>query len=347
MKPTKEQAVFAILKNHSPIPKHSFSRAWASTNIALCKYWGKRDDVINLPLTDSLSILLPKRGVHCELSLLSAARKRFLNSDHPELNSSSITINNTSLNKDSFAAIQLKNYVNLFLKTNYELKLDFNIPIAAGFASSAACYASIIQALDSLFEWNLSKQELSTLARLGSGSACRSIEPGFSVWQAGIDPLGRDSFSHALPEAWPDFSIGLYVISTDVKPISSREGMKRTRETSKLYSAWPKQVEQDIPLLIQAIKNRDFNLLGQTAEHNSMTMHATMESAWPPLVYTLAETRSLQQLIWDWRADGKAIYFTQDAGPNLKLLFEKKDTTWLQKQLPELQVIHPFEAIND
>lgn len=335
MKATKEQAVLAILKNHSTVPKHVFAEAWAGTNIALCKYWGKRDEELNLPLTDSLSVMLPKHGVRCQLSR------------QPQLQIRSIQINKTILERKSPAAINLINYIDLFLTPGWHLTLDFNIPFAAGFASSAACYASIIQALDVLFEWNLSKPELSALARLGSGSACRSIEPGFSIWQAGIDPLGIDSIAHSLPETWPDLCIGLYVLSTEIKHTSSREGMKRTRETSKLYPAWPKQVEQDMPLLLQAIQTRDFNLLGKTAEHNAMTMHASMESAWPPLIYTLAETRSLQQLIWDWRTDGKAIYFTQDAGPNLKLLFEKNTAGWLKQQLPELEIIEPFEKEND
>jgi diphosphomevalonate decarboxylase len=329
MKQAKQrEAVKAILGKRDRAPKHDRAQAWAATNIALCKYWGKRDDDLNLPLTDSLSIMLPKHGVSCQLSL--------------ECKQTSICVNGETLESSSKAADNLLKYLGLFIDRPCALALDFNIPVAAGFASSAACYASIAKALNEMFEWELAEEQLSGLARLGSGSACRSIEPGFSVWQAGVDPLGTDSVACGLKQGWPDLRVGLCVLSTAVKPTSSREGMQRTRETSVLYRSWPQQVSQDMPILLDAIKNQDFALLGQTAEHNALSMHATMLSSWPPLVYTLPETRALQQRVWDWRADGRSIYFTQDAGPNLKLLFLKKDADWLQQQLPQLQIITPF-----
>jgi diphosphomevalonate decarboxylase len=366
MSVTKQQAVDAILQNNIREPQQKEAQAWAATNIALCKYWGKRDDELNLPLTDSLSVMLPGYGVNCTLCISAvsaitpldpAHKARGVGGDNYAPTTSqhhnpttsrgssagSIIVNKETLGPESNAAKTLTHYLSLFLSTPWELKLDFNIPVAAGFASSAACYASIAKALNQLFAWQLDNTQLSALARLGSGSACRSIEPGFSHWQAGIDPLGTDSVAHALTNDWPDLCIGLYTLSNAPKPVSSREGMRRTRDTSLLFDAWPGQIEHDLPLLLQAIKEKDFQLLGETAEHNAMSMHATMESAWPPLVYTLAETRSLQQLIWDWRADGKVVYFTQDAGPNLKLIFEAKDADWLQQQLPELQIIQPFK----
>lgn len=323
----KAEAVHAILKSYSLEPKNESATADAATNIALCKYWGKRDDELNLPLTDSLSVMLPGHGVSCRLYIQDRQ---------------SILVNKEPLDMQSSPAKKLIDYLNLFLKTDWQLNLHFNIPVAAGFASSAACYASIIKTLDKLFEWNLLPSELSALARLGSGSACRSIEPGFSVWQTGEDTLGRDSVAYTLPDTWPDLCIGLAILSTDVKSTSSREGMKRTRNTSILYQSWRDQVAHDMPILLNAIKTKNFKQLAETAEHNAMSMHATMASAWPPLCYTTPKTRALQQRIWNWRAQGKAIYFTQDAGPNLKLLFERKDADWLKKQLPELQVIMPF-----
>jgi diphosphomevalonate decarboxylase len=338
MKTLKNQAIKAILKHRELEPIKESATAFASTNIALCKYWGKRDDILNLPLTDSLSVLLPGHGVTCCLSIAESLSPS---------NTHSIVVNKKTLDFESQAARTLGDYINLFLKKPWSISLDFNIPIAAGLASSAACYASIARALNKLFNWELSSAELSAIARLGSGSACRSIESGFSHWQAGSDPLGKDSFSKGLHNQWPDLCVGLFILSDAEKPISSREGMRRTRETSILYSAWKNQVNHDLPRLLEAIKDRHFDLLGKTAEQNAMAMHATMEAAWPPLIYTSALTRSLQQLIWDWREDGKAIYFTQDAGPNLKLLFERKDADWLSRELPELQIIRPFEATNE
>lgn len=328
MKPLKQQAIEAILNQALGNPKQKDAEAWAATNIALCKYWGKRNDELNLPLTDSLSVMLPKHGVNCRI--------------HLDTEKTSIIVNDQPLDLKSTAASHLIDYVDLFLTQPWQLNLDFNIPVAAGFASSAACYASIIKALNKLFDWQLSSQQLSALARLGSGSASRSIEPGFSVWQKGKDELGTDSFAYALKEKWEDLRIGLCVLSSESKPTSSRAGMRRTRDTSILYRCWEQQVEHDMPLLQSAIQHKNFELLGKTAEHNAMSMHATMESAWPPLVYSLPETRQLQHQIWHWRQNGKSIYFTQDAGPNLKLLFLERDQDWLQQQLPDMIIIEPF-----
>jgi diphosphomevalonate decarboxylase len=118
--------------------------------------------------------------------------------------------------------------------------------------------------------------------------------------------------------------------------------MNRTTETSELYAAWPAQAECDFDELRTAIAAQDFPMFGKTAENNALAMHATMLAAWPPLCYWKPQTVALMQKVWQARENGMELYFTMDAGPNLKLLFLEKDICAVQKLFPKVQVVIPF-----
>lgn len=324
----KSDIVKLILKDRlSFSPKNSSASAFAPTNIALCKYWGKRNSELNLPVTSSLSISLGDRGATVNFELAEQ---------------DSITLNNQPVELSSKFGKRLIDFLNLFRSASgpyFKITIQSNIPIAAGMASSACGFASTVLALDKLFDWKLSPSELSILARLGSGSASRSIWQGFVEWHAGNRDDGMDSHGESLSSAWSNLCVGLLIISSKDKGLSSREAMQRTVLTSPLYAAWPDKVKQDLTLLKKAISTQDFELLGQTSESNAMNMHATMLSAWPPVTYFLPETVIAMQKIWQLRQEGLPIYFTQDAGPNLKLLVLKKDVETLKEHFPQIEVL--------
>ena len=194
-------------------------------------------------------------------------------------------------------------------------------------------------ALDQLFGWHASLQTLSILARLGSGSAARSLWSGFVEWQAGIKEDGMDSYGEPLQHAWPDLCVGFLALNEKQKPLSSRQAMKQTVQSSVLYEVWPKQVARDMLLIKQAIQEKDFSLLGATSENNALTMHATMLSSMPPICYFIPETIHAMHRIWQLRTEGLPLYFTEDAGPNLKLLFLKQDTQQIQTVFPEMSLV--------
>lgn len=307
--------------------------AFAHTNIALVKYWGKRDTTLNLPMTDSLSISLPGHGTKASISILANEHQiiingAFLATEHPAWNNLHAYLEN----------------VRTITQHHYLLSLDFNIPVAAGFASSASCFASIALALNALHQWHLSTASLSIMARLGSGSAARSIEPGFCIWHAGTQEDGMDSFATPLPTQWPELCIGLLHIDHGIKKQSSRLGMQHTQETSLLFHAWPNQVARDLTLMTDAINRHDFKLLGETAENNAESMHACMQSSQPALIYSLPETLAQKQRIIALRAEGLPIYYTQDAGPNLKCVFLATNKEFVLSHFPDMTVIHPFGA---
>ena len=138
--------------------------------------------------------------------------------------------------------------------------------------------------------------------------------------------------------------MGLVVVSGEEKAIGSRAGMKRTMETSPLYKSWPSKVAADLPEVRAAIRERDFHRLGRTAESNALAMHATMIAAWPPVIYWKPESVAAMKRVAALREQGLAVYFTMDAGPNLKLLFETKNARSVQTAFPGMAEVVPFET---
>lgn len=333
----KSDAVLRIFhQNIASKPLHDKGLGFAPTNIALCKYWGKRNIELNLPMTSSLSVSLQDKGALTNLICHDA---------EDDL----IILNGQEVPADTQFKKRTSDFLDLFRPDkSWHLKIDIsmNLPVAAGLASSACGFASLVAALKDLFGWQLGQRELSILARLGSGSACRSLWPGFVEWHAGVQPDGMDSFAEPLPFEWPELHIGLLPISLAEKPISSRKAMQRTVDTSVLYASWPRKVLQDLIIIKQALHSKNFSLLGGTAESNALSMHATMLSSWPPISYFLPETIAAMHKIWDLRRhQGLGLFFTQDAGPNLKLLFLEKDKKAIMELFPSLEDVKLFDAL--
>lgn len=314
------------------LPHDLSAKAFAPTNIALCKYWGKRDQALNLPVTSSLSISLGNQGATTEVSIIEQTQDMAL-------------LNGESVNLFSSFGKRLIAFLDLFRAgraLHFKIATETTVPLAAGLASSACGFAALVLALNKLFNWQLAAHHLSILSRLGSGSACRSIWSGFVEWNKGVSPDGMDSYGSIIPAVWPELCVGLLIINKNEKSISSRLAMQRTLDTSVLYPLWPEKVEQDLIAVKKAIQEKDFLLLGKTAESNALTMHGMMLSAWPPVSYFLPETVTAMQKIWDLRQQGAALYFTQDAGPNLKLLFLSSEAEWVRAHFPLLEIISPF-----
>lgn len=331
----KIEVVKHILRNtnHGSFVHQDGGYAWAPSNVALCKYWGKRDSELNLPCTSSLSVSLGRKGTYTHI---------LPHPDHDIFN-----VNNATVPADSQFAQRLQKFLNLFRPKNahYAITITTNVPIAAGMASSACGFASTVLALNNLYNWGLAKTDLSILARLGSGSACRSIWEGFVEWERGEDYNGLDSFAKPLPYIWPELRLGALVLSAKEKPLSSTRAMQITLETSPLYPRWPEQVACDLLTLKKAIAAKDFALLGATAEANAVHMHLLMLHAKPSIIYSLPETLAAMQQVIELRKSGVPVYFTQDAGPNLQLLFLAQDLAKVINAFPQVEVITPFADV--
>ena len=308
--------------------------AFAPSNIALCKYWGKRDRELNLPINASLSVSLAHLGSHTIVTESDTGVDR-------------VVLNGIEQSDDSKFARKVVEFVSLFrgdLQQPVLVNTENNIPTAAGLASSASGFAALMLALNQFYNLNLTDTELSACARMGSGSASRSIFTGFVEWQMGHRDDGMDSHAIVLDKPWPDLRIGLVKVTTAEKKVDSRAGMQRTVESAHLYQSWPLQAAADLEKLHLAIGQQDFMLLGETAEQNALSMHATMIASWPPLLYWQPESVAAMHKIWDLRAQGLQVYFTMDAGPNIKLLFQQQDEAALLEAFPELEVVAPFSS---
>ena len=303
---------------------------YAPANIALVKYWGKRNTELNLPVTSSLSVSMGGHGTFARVQVADAF---------------SLSIDGEAIAPHSKIATRMGAFLDFFSGFTGPLALATRstVPVGAGLASSASAFASVVAAMDAAYGWNLDLREHSMLARLGSGSASRSVTTGFVEWVAGERVDGMDSHARPLAETWPDFRLGLVKVHDGPKPVGSREAMLRTVETSPLYAAWPAKVAADLRSVKAAIAARDLNALGPVAEANAVAMHFTMHGAVPPVDYWLPASREAMHRVIELRqSDGVPVWFTMDAGPNLKLLFEGRSEGVLRETFPGLEVVVPF-----
>ncbi|WFE68028.1 diphosphomevalonate decarboxylase [Thiomicrospira sp. R3] len=327
---TRQQIIQQIIPHLNPA--HACGKGQADVNIALSKYWGKRQTELNLPTNSSLSVSLPGLGTQTQLSVIDAPKHQ-------------AWLNDQALEENDPFSQRLTTYLSPFCPQGQAFKIltHNTVATAAGLASSASGYAALVLALNDLFDWQLSDKQLSILARMGSGSASRSIYQGFSIWHKGEDDDGMDSYAEKLNQVWPELAIGLVKVNIAQKPIGSTAGMQQTVKHCDLYQAWPNQAERQVQQIQQAIIQRDFSQLGQLAEHNALSMHATMIASWPPILYWQAESVSAMHQVWQCRQQGIEVYFTMDAGPNLKLLFLEHNKKAVETAFTNLEVILPFK----
>lgn len=331
---TKAHIIESILAGKARDVHSEKGSVYAPANIALCKYWGKRDEQLNLPITPSLSIGLAQKGSHFSFAVVDEAADR-------------LTLNGQTLTAESDFYQRLFSFIALFRANTYpclHISINSTVPIAAGLASSASGFASVVKGLDALYGWQLSASELSILARLGSGSACRSLWPGFVEWQQGVRDDGMDSLGVPVDAVWPQLRIGLLIVSSDKKSISSRKAMAITKETSPAYKLWPQQVARDLAEIKKALIAKDFIGLGEASERNALSMHTTMLMATPSIAYSTPQSLACRQQIWQLRQDRLPIYFTQDAGPNLKVLFLENNAADVLQLFPEMEMVQPFRS---
>lgn len=317
----------AVLPSHLPVPV--VAEAYAPSNIALSKYWGKRDASLNLPLNSSLSISLAEWGTTTRVG---------------PADTDSLTFNGESLADGGFWR-KVWAFVDRFrrgLDAPLAIETQNSIPTAAGLASSASGFAALTRALDGAFQLGLAEHELSMLSRYGSGSATRSFWHGFVRWDRGEAEDGNDSFARPLDITWPGFRIAIVPVDTGPKEKSSRDGMTHTIETSPLYTAWPERAEADCVAIEEAVRAQDFATLGALAEANALAMHATMMAARPALTYLKPRSWEVLETLQNARADGLQAYATIDAGANVKLIFEAPSEADIRGLFPEASVIDPF-----
>lgn len=285
--------------------------ARARANIALVKYWGKADAALKIPAVGSISVTLDR--------LWSETTVRF----DPALAADELELDGTSRSDQLARVTATLDILRELAGVNLRARVvsHNNFPTAAGLASSASGFAALVGAGAAALGLELSPRELSILARRGSGSAARSIFGGFVEMHAGRAVDGSDSYAEPLlpGDAWP-FEVVVAIAARGEKDVGSGEGMARSEDSSPYYPAWVEQQPADLEAARRAIAARDFEALADVAEHSCLKMHAAAMAANPPLLYWKGVTVDGLNTVRNLRKAGVPVFFTIDAGPQLKAI---------------------------
>ncbi len=306
----------------------------ATANIAVVKYWGKRDEKLILPTNSNLSFTMDDKLKTRTTVVFSEDFKE----DELYLNGQKIDLNDQSASE---RMIQL-DLVRKSAGFNHKARVaSINcFPTAAGFASSASGMAALACSSATAANLKLSNKELSILARRGSGSACRSVLGGFVQWHRGKNEDGSDSYASEIFPAshWKELVNVIAVVDSEKKKTSSRSGMKQTILTSKLFEKRLQTINETIEDTIRAVEKRDFESFAKLIIKESNNMHAVMLDTYPPIMYLNDNSRKVIDKIIELNENkGKMIAgYTFDAGPNAHVYTIENNLEVVKETLKEI-----------
>ena len=290
--------------------------ALAGANIAFIKYWGNRPGADNLPLNPSISMTLFACVTTTAVALLdeSASGDEIRLDGAPPGEKSAGRIG-VFLDRVRWIAGR---------KERVRVTSQNNFPTGCGIASSASGFAALAVAASAAYGIEAGAAELSRIARLGSGSAARSVPGGFVELHPGS--AHEESFAESIaPEThWPELCDLVALVSREKKQVSSAEG-HRIAHTSEAFAGRLAAIPDRARRVREGILRRDLALLGEAAEEDALSMHAVMLTSKPPLIYWTAGTLEVIRAVHGLRKRGVEAYFTIDAGPNVHVLTLKRD----------------------
>lgn len=314
--------------------------AEATANIALVKYWGKRDEKLILPQQGSLSVTMDETLKTRTTVLFS----KNLREDEIWLDGKKLNLKDKEI-KEKLQQLEI---IRKMAKIKDKARIvSINcFPTGAGFASSAAGLAALALAASKAAGLNLSLKELSILARLGSGSACRSVFGGFVEWKRGKKEDGSDSFAVQIapPEHWPQLRNIIAIVSPKKKKIPSRIAMRQTVATSILYKARLEYLPGLIKRMKKAILEKDFQTLAELTMRESNNLHSVMLDTFPPIIYLTDVSKEIIFKVHEINEkEGKYIAaYTFDAGPQAHIFTLENYVPKIKKVLSQIKGIKKF-----
>ncbi|XP_041842384.1 diphosphomevalonate decarboxylase [Melanotaenia boesemani] len=332
------------------MPEESMDKPYIATctapvNIAVIKYWGKRNEELILPINSSLSVTLHQDQLKTTTTVATSRAflqdRLWLNGKeeditHPRLQSCLREIRRLARKRRNVGGPDSTDLAGLSHKVH--ICSVNNFPTAAGLASSAAGFACLVYSLAQVFGV---EGELSGIARQGSGSACRSMYGGFVQWIMGDKDDGKDSLAQQVePEThWPELRILVLVASAERKPIGSTSGMQTSVQTSCLLkhraeSVVPVRMEE----MIEAVRRKDFPAFAELTMKDSNQFHATCLDTYPPIFYLSSVSQQVIHLVhrYNRHYEETRVAYSFDAGPNAVIFT-------LQQYVPEfVRVVQHF-----
>ena len=284
-------------------------------NIAIIKYWGKKDPVKMIPATSSISLTLENLFTETEISFITREEAIEKTGQASDL----LYINGELQNEEQIKKIT--KVINLFRDDRNQLvKIDTtnNMPTEAGLSSSSSGLSAAIKACNKLFDKNLSREELAQISKFASGSSSRSFFGPVGMW---------DKNTGEVSEVKTDLKLAMIVLvlNEEKKIISSRKGMALCMETSTSFDEWIRQSEIDFENMKRYLSEGDFSKVGDLTEENALRMHETTKNANPPFTYLTEKSFEAMEYVKELRKQGERCYFTMDAGPNVKVLCLEED----------------------
>ena len=297
-------------------------------NIAIVKYWGKKDAKKMIPATSSISLTLNDMFTETEMEFISdedikiSVEKEMKNGDYKDKFSdmTDLFYLNGEL-QDSVHTEKISKVVDLFRENRSQkvkISTTNNMPTAAGLSSSSSGLSAVIKACNELFGKNYTQSELAQISKFGSGSSSRSFFGPIAAW---------DKDTGEIYEVRTDLKLAMIVLvlNENKKEISSRNGMELCAKTSTYFDEWVKQSEIDFINMKKYLAENDFEKVGTLTEENALRMHKTTETANPPFTYFNEKTYEAMDFVKNLRNNGEKCYFTMDAGPNVKVLCLEED----------------------
>lgn len=305
----------------------------ATSNIAFVKYWGRLDEALRLPLNGSISMNLAAASTTTTIEFdESLTADRFDEASMP-LNP-----------KQAARVIQHLNRIRKHtgFQGHARIATQNNFPMGAGIASSASGFAALTVAIARAANLHLSERELTLLARQGSGSACRSIPPGFVEWHAG--ETDEDSYAEQIaPSDHWDIRDLVAIVQTGHKAVGSADGNKLVH-TSPFNELRVRLADVSLGVIRRAILDRNWTRLGEETEREAIRLHVVAMTSHPPIFYWSPVTLRLIQAVTEWRRSGLEVYYTIDAGANVHVLARGEDAELVEAQLRTMEgvseVIH-------
>ncbi|MFZ4828355.1 MAG: diphosphomevalonate decarboxylase [Phototrophicaceae bacterium] len=298
----------------------------AFSNIAFIKYWGNHDHRLRLPVSSSISMNLS--GLYSETVVEWGTH----------LEQDSLVLNGQVATPEALSRIVI--YLDLVRELYgfdgfFSVSSSNTFPTGAGIASSASGFGALAYAVNQAVGLQLTERELSTLARLGSGSASRSIPAGFVQWHQGYDHASSYAETIAPVDHWELVDV-IAIISKGHKAIGSTEG-HGLASTSVLQQGRLQDSEGRFERCKQSLLSRDFDSFSEVVEYDSNLMHAVMMTSNPPLFYWQPGSIEVMHQIRQWRKEGIGVCFTLDAGPNVHCICLSNDAPQVQSRLRELE----------
>ena len=302
--------------------------AVAPANIAFIKYWGRKDEELRIPVNSSISMNLSNLSTKTTVEFSSKLRQDMIFIDN--------NVNHEGKNRVIKHLDRIRKIAGLSYKAKVVSLNSF--PTSTGLSSSASGFAALTLATCSALGLKLTEKELSILARLGSGSACRSIPDGYVEWVAGNS--SENSYAKTIfPASWWEIIDIVVVVSSLRKHISTSQGQKLAT-TSQFFPTRLDNIGKKIQKIKDYIRDKNFLEFGELIEAEALELHAIMLTSKPSLIYWLPQTLNLMRLVQSYRLKDKLpVYFTLNTGQDIHLICEKKTVTDLIRKLKTIKDI--------